>query len=160
MMISFKSFVQAIHDAVLQANNTLMDKNQDILKKYFEDSERPGGEDEEPIKTLKPRTVTLEYPHLDTDGNLQLTEILVPIFTLAPLNMSQIEKVTLTSEFEMQVKDGELEIEFSDRKSGGIFSRRRDTKSGKIEIVVTPQDTAEGVKILVEAYENVLKRQL
>ncbi|MFT5250324.1 MAG: hypothetical protein ACI93P_002059, partial [bacterium] len=34
-MISFKSFVQSIHDAVLKANDALMDKNTDLLDRYF-----------------------------------------------------------------------------------------------------------------------------
>lgn len=161
-MISFKSFIQAIHDAVLQANTILMDKNQDTLKTYFEPIHGEGGNttDAIPLTKLKPKTVTLEYPHLDSEGHLLLTDIEVPIITLTPLNMSQIEKVTFTSEFEMQINNGELEIEFTNRKQSGPFWNRKDTKTGKIEIVISPQDTAEGVKILVEAYENALKRQL
>lgn len=170
-MISFKAFVQSIHAAVLEANNTLMDKNQEILKKYFIEvphdavadqkvTDQSDSEQKKPLR-LKPLTVLLEYPHIDSDGNLELTDISVPLITLAPLNMSQIEKVTFTSEFEMQINDGELEIEFSNRKSSNsLFSKKNHIKKGKIEIVVTPQDTAEGVKILVEAYENALKRQL
>ncbi len=166
-MISFKSFVQAIHDAILQANSKLIDKNQDVLDKYFEEttvpvtpSEGSTAEGAATTKTvLKPITTILEYPSVDSNGKLLITEISVPLITLTPLNMSQIEKVKLTSEFEMQINGEELEIEFSNRKSGNIFSRPKDTKTGKIEIVIKPQDTAEGLKILVEAYENVLKRQ-
>jgi hypothetical protein len=158
-MINFKAFIHAIHGAILEANNTLMNKNQDVLNQYFEATPYSGEDDKE--KTiLKPKTVSLEYPHVDADGNLQLTEILVPLITLAPLNLSQIDKVTLTSEFEMKINGNELEIEFSDRKSGGFLRKNRDTKLGKIEIVIKPQDSSEGIKILVEAYENALKRQL
>jgi hypothetical protein len=158
-MINFKAFIHAIHGAILEANNTLMNKNQDVLNQYFEATPYSGEDDKE--KTiLKPKTVSLEYPHVDADGNLQLTEILVPLITLAPLNLSQIDKVTLTSEFEMKINGNELEIEFSDRKSGGFFRKNRDAKLGKIEIVIKPQDSSEGIKILVEAYENALKRQL
>lgn len=168
-MISFKSFVQAIHDAILEANSKLIDKNQDIIDKYFEEDTTPASTQENsdgtttttPAKTvLKPITTTLEYPHLDSDGKLLMTEISVPLITLSPLNMSQIDKVKLTSEFEMQMNGDELEIEFSNRSNNSIFSRAKDTKTGKIEIVIKPQETAEGLKVLVEAYENVLKRQL
>lgn len=164
-MISFKEFVHAIHAAVLEANNTLMDKNQEILKKYFKevpdtsDTSKDDPKGNVPLR-LEPLTVNLEYPHLDSDGKVELTDISVPLITLAPLNMSQIEKVTFSSEFEMLVNEGELEIDFSNRKRSNMFSKKDKSKVGKIEIVVTPQDTAEGIKILVEAYENVLKRQL
>ncbi len=168
-MISFKSFVQAIHDAILQANSKLSDRNQEVLDKYFEETTTPGVTKENddgsttttPSKTvLKPKTTVLEYPHLDSEGKLVMTNLSVPLVTLAPLNLSQIDKVTLTSEFEMQINNDELEIEFSNRDSGSIFSRPKKTKTGKIEIVIKPQETSEGLKILVEAYENVLKRQL
>jgi hypothetical protein len=160
-MINFKAFIHAIHGAILEANNTLMNRNQDVLNQYFEATNYSGEDEKEKEKTiLKPKTVSLEYPHVDADGNLQLTEILVPLITLAPLNLSQIDKVTLTSEFEMKINGKELEIEFSDRKSTGFLRKNRDTKLGKIEIVIKPQDSSEGIKILVEAYENALKRQL
>ena len=168
-MISFKSFVQAIHDAILEANSKLIDKNQDVIDKYFEEITTPGSSQENadgtvtttPAKTvLTPKTTVLEYPHLDSEGKLLMTEISVPLITLSPLNMSQIDKVKLTSEFEMKMNGDELEIEFSNRNNNSIFSRHKDTKTGKIEIVIKPQETAEGLKVLVEAYENVLKRQL
>jgi hypothetical protein len=38
-MISFKSFVSAIHDAILTANEQLMDKNISLLDKYFIDTD-------------------------------------------------------------------------------------------------------------------------
>lgn len=158
-MIGFKDFIHAIHAAVLEANNTLMDKNQEILKKYFKEVPDTTKSDSQKTLRLEPLTVLLQYPNLNSDGNVELTDISVPLITLAPLNMSQIEKVTFTSEFEMQVNNSELEIDFSDQKKSSFFRKKPKTKTGKIEIVVTPQDTAEGVKILVEAYENVLKRQ-
>lgn len=34
-MFSFKSFIQAIQDAILGANDALMDKNMDVLNRYF-----------------------------------------------------------------------------------------------------------------------------
>ncbi len=37
-MISFKSFITAIHQAVLSANDSLMEKNTELLDKYFVDT--------------------------------------------------------------------------------------------------------------------------
>jgi hypothetical protein len=163
-MISFKSFIHAIHDAILQANSTLIDKNQEVLDQYFEETTVPvktdDGEAPQEKTVLRPKTTILEYPHLDSDGNPVMTEISVPLITLSPLNLSQIEKVSLTSEFEMQINQEKQEVEIDFFNKGGIFSGNKNTKTGKIEIVITPQDTSEGLKILVEAYENILKRQL
>lgn len=36
-MISFKSFISAIHDAILSANDELMERNTSLLDKYFID---------------------------------------------------------------------------------------------------------------------------
>ena len=35
-MISFKLFVEAIHHAIVSASDSLMDKNEGLLDKYFE----------------------------------------------------------------------------------------------------------------------------
>lgn len=56
--------------------------------------------------------------------------------TLSPLNLSQIEKVTLTSEFDIQLNDNELEIDLSNR-NGGLLGGKKN-RTGKIEIVITP----------------------
>ena len=37
-MISFKSFITTVHDAILKANDALMDKNVAILDRYFVDT--------------------------------------------------------------------------------------------------------------------------
>ena len=53
--------------------------------------------------------------------------------------------------------EGELQINFI--KNRGIFRRRPKRKPSKVEIVITPQESPEGIKILVEGYERMLKRQ-
>jgi ElaB/YqjD/DUF883 family membrane-anchored ribosome-binding protein len=38
-MTSFDAFIKAIHSAILSANDALMDKNLDVLEKFFEESD-------------------------------------------------------------------------------------------------------------------------
>jgi hypothetical protein len=162
-MISFKAFVEAVHEAIISASNTLMDKNVGLLDKYFEESSKDVSNGESGTKTkstLIPKNVVLEYPILTADGNVETTEIQVPLITMVPLSMSQIEKATLTADFEMQIVDGELQLSFPGRKNDGVFHKKSKTTTGKLEITISPQESSEGLKLIVEGYEAVLKRQL
>jgi hypothetical protein len=159
-MISLKSFVEAIQGAIFNANVTLMDQHEGLLDKYFSqvDSETEPGK-----KNLVPKTVTIQYPHLDSSDAggmvVKMTDVQVPLITLVPLTISEIKKATVSVEFEMDVVDGDLQLDFTSRSSGGLFRKKKKIKHGKIDIILTPRDSTEGVKILVEGYERMLKRQ-
>jgi len=158
-MISFKAFVKAIHEAIMSASNTLMDKNVDLLDKYFEETTSEES-DKTTRSTLVPKNVILEYPVLNSDGKVEQTKIQVPLITLVPLSMSQIEKATLTAEFEMEIIDGELQLSFPNKKSDGVFNKKTKSNTGKLEITISPQESSEGLKLIVEGYEAVLRQQL
>jgi hypothetical protein len=166
-MITFKSFISAIHDAIIQSCDSLRDKNAELLDKYFTEvkpSEGSSDKGSEHSGKLIPKTVILEYQNLGQDGTAVTNEVHVPLITLVPLSMPQIEKVTLTADFEMTVADGELRLEFANRSSavvgiGGLF-KKQDTQTGRLEIVMTPQETPAGMKLVMEAYEANLKQQL
>ncbi|OEK01341.1 hypothetical protein BFP97_07355 [Roseivirga sp. 4D4] len=163
-MISFKSFVNAIHDAIINASDSLMDKNVGLLDKYFEENTREIKDpetDEVTKKTiLDPKTVILEYPSVDASGNEVTSEVHVPLITLVPLQMSQVEKAVVTADFEMEIIDGEIELNFPKKGNGLSFLRKPKKNSAKLEITITPQETSEGLKVLVEGYESILKRQI
>jgi len=119
-MISFKSFVHAIHEAIINASDSLMDKNVVPLDKYFEETTKEET-DEKGVDTtksiLEPKTGILEYPTLrkyDTAGGngngYENTEVHVPLITLVPLQMSQIEKAVFTADFDMEIVNGEIEF--------------------------------------------------
>lgn len=161
-MISLKSFVTAIHDALIGASNTLMKENEALLDKYFIENPAAGtvasGEGG-PIdkKALVPRTVTLTYPHMTADGTMQYVEVAVPLITLVPLTLAQVDKAKFTANFEMEVVDGELQLNFANT-SRSLFKRK--TKTGNLEITLSHQDTPEGLRLVVEGYDAILKRQI
>jgi hypothetical protein len=161
-MISFKSFVTAIHEAIVNASDTLMDKNISLLDKYFSES-TSDVTDSEGKKTSKttliPKTVLLQYPHLNAAGVVENLEVAVPLITLVPLTMSQIEKAKLTADFEMEIVGQELQLHFS-KPAEGFFHKKHKTKIAKLEITLMPQETSDGLKMLVEGYEAILKRQI
>lgn len=165
-MISFKQFINAIQDAIISARDAIMDRDVSMLDKYFTESARApesgktAGPDAPAKTTMIPKSVLLEYPHLTSDGTIQNLEIAVPLITLVPLSTTQLDKATLSADFEMEVIDGELQLHFSDSSTTGLFTKKPKTAWGKIELTFSPRDTSEGFKLLVAGYEEILKRQL
>ena len=163
-MIDFKALIEALHKAITSANINLMDQHTELIDKYF--SETKTYEKDGTVKTtLIPKNVIIEYPYLSQinengEAEVKTKEISVPLITLVPLTLSQIEKARVSLEFEMDVVDGELKVDFAPKKSG-LFSRKSpDKKYGKIDITLSPHDTPEGVKLIVEGYERMLKNQM
>lgn len=102
----------------------------------------------------------MDYPIIDDDGNQQNIDVHVPLITLVPISTSQIEKATLTADFDMEIVDGDLQIDFTGKqKSRGVFKKTKKSK-GTLEIMISPQDTSEGLKLLIEGYETMIKRQI
>jgi hypothetical protein len=163
-MVDFKALIEALHRAITTANINLMDQHTELIDKYF--SETKSYEKDGTVKsTLTPKIVVIEYPYLSQinvngEPEVKTKEISVPLITLVPLTLSQIEKARVSLEFEMDVVDGELKVDFSTKKSG-LFSRKSpDKKYGKLDITLTPRDTPEGVKLIVEGFERMLKNQM
>lgn len=156
-MLSFKNFINAIHDAVLSANDKLMDKNTKLLDKYFIKSDA-SSEDYSSSDTsngLSAKSVVVEYPHV-TDKGVETTKVNVPLITLVPLSMSQIEKAVLTSTFNMEVVNNDLQIDFVNKDDPNNAGKN----IGTLEITLAPHETAEGWQELVNGYEKALKAQL
>lgn len=204
-MISFKSFIKAIHEAILSANDAVMEKNTGLLDKYFYDDSnqedtlsnlneaistshhlinKPNNLSKEDISsakaalekaksslenhdfspdtnssklpgTLTPKSVVVEYPN-HTDKGIELIDVHVPLITLVPLSMSQVEKATIKANFDMQVVDDELQLSFSNKGD----RRRSKWTRGTLEITIAPHETSDGLKQLVEGYEKALKSQI
>jgi hypothetical protein len=85
-------------------------------------------------------------------------DIHVPLIAIVPITTSQIEKAKLTADFDMEIVNGDLQIDFSGKKKlEGLFKKERTSK-GKLEIIISPQDTSDGLKLLIERYDTLLKR--
>ncbi|MFT5337382.1 MAG: hypothetical protein ACJAY8_000183 [Sphingobacteriales bacterium] len=175
-MISFKSFVHAIHDAIFKANDAVVDKNADLLDKYFVEKNVLERDEHnnvvldtngQPLQKIvqEPVSVIMNYPIINHAGKLEETEVHVPLITLVPMTVSQIEKATIRADFIMEIVNGDLQLDFGGggkQKSGGLFgkpSKSRKTK-GSLEITIAPQETPEGLKLLIDGYETMIKRQI
>ncbi len=162
-MISLNDFVRAINDAIMQSHDSLMSNDVGILDKFFAAGESGKGEKEKKEKKekkergsggLRPKNVIVEYQVLDAEGNPQAVDVHVPLITLVPLSISRIEKATLSADFDLEAIEGELQVSFSRHVEGDARGR------SKLELTIAPQEASEGMKLLVEGYEAVLKRQI
>ena len=162
-MISLKAFVTAIHNAVFSASGALMDRNYEQFSNYFTEV-KPSGtvgdttdSDSNIEKHLSPKMVRLDYPNnTESSSNNEKNSVMVPLITLVPFSACQVEKVTLTTDFKTSVdQNDELQLDFSKTKKWGDKSH-----TGKLEIIVSPINTPEGLQQLIEGYENLLRRQL
>ena len=70
-----------------------------------------------------------------------------------------MEKATFTTEFEMDVINDVLQIDFKKTRTG-ILRTKGGNNLSKIEITLTPHQTPEGLQSLIDSYENFLKRQI
>ena len=159
-MISLKAFVTAIYDAVSMASESLAARNHELFSKYFTQVEDNSAGDDAPVlgveKQLSPKMVRLEYPGVDPASDGTNTGVMVPLITLAPFSACQIEKVTLTTEFKISVDENEeLHLDFSKSSRWGMKPH-----VCKLEVVVSQADIPDGLKQIIEGYENVLRRQL
>ncbi len=152
-MISLKSFIDAVHDAIVAANDTLSDSSVGILSRFFKKT--PSEDDSE--STMLPDSIVLKYPQT-TENGVEEVEVNVPLITLAPLTCPTIDSVEFNTRFEMEVVDEELQLNFSkeNKDTGDMKSNR----SGHLKIVISPQEIPEGLKSVIEGYERVLKAQI
>lgn len=167
-MISLKSFISTIQEAILDANNSLKKNNEDLLNSYFEKvkTNDTGSSQDSPV--YKPKMVTLQYtsPYVvkDPASNNKVvkgkeSEVNVPLITLVPLQTHQIEKIVLTSDFQLEVIDNEVEITFAKARNT-FFSKKTNANKCRLEITMKVKETTEGLRLIVEGYENVIKRQI
>ena len=167
--VSFKKFIQAIHSAILFSNEQIAERNLVLLDRYFEEKEvdsiGPNGQ-EIRKKTLVPKTVTLSYPNFNEDQKenqdpymLHQASVEVPLITLIPMELCEIKQATFSTEFQMEIRNDELHICFT-KSSGSLIRKGVDKSTGKLEIILSPQETTEGIKLISEGYEDYLKRQI
>ena len=167
-MIALKEFIQAIHDAIIQSHDSLMTSNVGVLDEFFNEVDKDGKIiekkfDEQGNQTnkgigeaLAAKTVIVEYPVLTASGDVDRVNVYVPLITLVPLSVAQIETANLSIDFNLEFADNALQLTFAKQsKTGG-----ESTKNNRMEISIAPQEPPDGLKILVEGYEAVLKRQM
>jgi len=202
-LIKLDKFVKAIQEAVLRANEGLVDSGlNSLVSKFFDGVGGDTGDlqqsldealdatgsikDGESLKkarealknarqalagdghvtegaqtpgSLKAKTVVVEYPMI-IDGQLEFKEVHVPLVTLVPLNFSAIEKLKLETDVELHVVGEDLEINFGKSSTLAKMFGKGQRSPGRLEIVLQPDAGPEGIKLLIDGYERVLRAQI
>ena len=200
-MIKLDAFIRAIQDAVLRANEGLIDSGFDsLVDKFFEERNNTDkvhgalndaldatrsikssedkdkareallkardaikGDNNEDIaqslSQLKAKEVTVQYPIL-VDGEIHYKDVHIPLVTLVPLNFSSIEEVKLKTEIEIFADDDDLHINFGKSGSLSKFVNSRKRAPGHLEITLRPDEGPEGIKLLIDGYERILRAQI
>lgn len=154
-MIQIEQFIQAIHGAVLTANSALMQENLKLLDTYFENLDE--GDKTKSNTQLKAKTVALQFPENTTNGTV-MRQVHVPLITLIPVSMAQVSEVKFKTNLELQIEKDALLVSFPSATPTVEGSVAPTTAS--IEITLTPQETSEGLKKLIEGYEKLLRSQI
>lgn len=200
-MIKLDAFIRAIQDAVLRANEGLIDSGYDsLLSKFFDtennsddvhdalnnalkatrsirssddkekarealikarDAIKGGNKSDvaQALSHLKAKEVTVQYPIL-VDGEIQYKDVHIPLVTLVPLNFSSIEEVKLSTDIEIFADNDDLQINFGKSSSVSKFLNSRKRAPGHLEITLKPDEGPEGVKLLIDGYERILRAQI
>lgn len=149
-MISVKHFIETLHQAIAEASSVMEEKNQQMLSRYFERKTLPDGTEQ-----LSPRMVTLTVPDIDEEGTAIERTVDVPLISLIPCTASKIEKATFSADFRLTQDGADLCMNFV---NDNLF--RHKTNHGHLEIVITPDDSVEGLQQLIDTYTETLKKQL
>lgn len=171
-MISFKAFIEGINNAILAANDSLMDKNAGIFDTYFEKAPAApttsvtGVKPAATTSALQAKSITIKYPHRTADGQATMVDVEVPLVTLIPLSFSTVDEVKLKAHFDLQVINDELQISFNSeapkKRRWSLFgnSPSGEETTGLLEITLKPTEGPEGLKRIIEGYEKVLRAQI
>jgi hypothetical protein len=161
-MIRIDQFINVIHGAVLSANDALRQENLKLLETYFEDTgEYPltgkeGSENGTP-QNLRAKTVALQFPELSEKG-VVMRNVQVPLIALVPVSMTKVSEVKFRSNVEIEVENDNLMMNFRSRAPQGESTP--GMTSASIEMTITPQESSEGLKNLIEGYEKALRSQI
>lgn len=109
-------------------------------------------------RALHPVTVTVQFPE-NTASGIVMREVAVPLLTLVPIRMPTIEEVRFTSNFNMHVVEDDIQIEFNPVRSEGMVDNNVQN-DGRLEVILKPGETPEGLTKLIEGYERALRAQI
>lgn len=102
------------------------------------------------------KLVSLQFPFF-TEKGVEYKDIHVPLITLVPITATEIKEVTLETDIVISESDDEVHLNF-DRK---ILSRMfGNAKPGRLKIKIAPREPSEGLQIVIEGYEKLLRSQI
>ena len=185
MMINLNSLVNAIQKAALIAGETISKEHFKIFSQYFEGldkdffdgfskedekkSDNTKGEDK--IKTtqnevpyLKPRMVKMQFQK-ETANGVEMHDVYVPLLTLMPISMPQVSKLKFTTDLELYSDaDENIRVSFPTKEKGSVFHKdnadHERISKATVEISLDSNDATNGLKLVIEGYDKMLRAQI
>lgn len=106
--------------------------------------------------TYTPKLVSVQFP-FTTENGIEYRDIHIPLLTLVPVTSTEITEVTLESDIVISESNDEVHLNF-ERK---LFSQMMgNAKPGRLKIKISPRDPAEGLQIVIDGYEKLLRSQI
>jgi hypothetical protein len=105
--------------------------------------------------TLKPKTVTLQYPKITSKGS-EIHDVIVPLISLVPISLTEIANVTFKTDLEVQMIGDDLSISFPSKTK----ANEEDKHLATLEVNIDKATTPEGLKKLIEGYDKALRAQI
>ena len=144
-----KAMLDSVKEAFVNAKESLQDEGKTQRK-----AKSPS--------CLRAKTVTLQYPDQTSKG-VVMRNVNVPLIALMPVSLPQVSEVKFKTNLEIMVDKDDLKIDFpmkgQNMKTEGLSVDDQPTNTS-IEITITPQENAEGLKRLIEGYERTLRSQI
>jgi len=150
-MIRFDALIDAIQNAVVAANESLMNSYDGVINQFFEEDGDTG--------TMRPKTVTLKYPQ-SNGSSVELVDVHVPLITLVPMSNSQIDELKFKTDLNVRLVKDVLQVDFANSHGNKLFGKGEKPSVAHLEIVIKPQEASEGLKHVVEGLEKVLRAQI
>ena len=142
-----------------EANNALLAVREAL---YQEDDPDEAKLPETESRSLRPRSVVVEYPRKTEDG-VEQVEVHIPLITLVPLSMSQVKEAKIKLDFDLILNKEEQEIQLSFPSPGRRRGARKEGGSGStgnLEVRIEVLDPSEGLRTVVEGYGRTLRAQM
>ncbi|MFN8366745.1 MAG: DUF2589 domain-containing protein [Candidatus Kapaibacterium sp.] len=116
------------------------------------------------LDSLRAKTVTLQYPDQTSSGTI-MRNVEVPLITLIPVNMTKVAEVKFKTNLELSIDGNDLKVAFPTPASAPSYTDLKGTTvpsahTASIEITLTPQESSEGLKKMIEGYERALRSQI
>lgn len=113
---------------------------------------------------LRPKTVTLQYPEMTGEG-VSMRNVSVPLIALVPITMAQISEVKFKTNLEIIMEDETMRVSpapsgFGDPEEGEARGLTTSKSNSVLEMTIVPSKGSEGLQLLIEGYEKVLRGQL
>ncbi len=166
-MINLEEFVQSIHIATAAAGEALIQKNLDLIDRFFDEVD----EEEAGHAIAHMASAGRSDAQVESDAYSPLSrkrsssQSRQSLISLVPLSQVQLKEMNFSTELELSVNGDALQVSFPKRtlKSQEMAEEGANMGNGgkaKLEVKICATETPDGLKYIVDGYERALRAQV